>query len=162
MVPFLYTPREHRSVATPEAYRADHVAFMARKVLAGGRFVVHEVVDPIKARVDANSWLIDCECGAGNSTDPDWGFACCYGCGAIHTNVRFPDDVDLITQLLIARADVPRRGWDIAGMLDRRTGQTRKVDQTLVELVAENVSVQANVPETVIDAIVNAVPSVQV
>lgn len=140
MVPFLYTHREHHSAKSGEEYLARHAAFIARKRKAGQRFSVHESPGRLQAHVDANTWLVDCECGAGNATSPELGFACCFSCGAIHHNVVFPEDHALIEALLVARPHVMKRGWDVG--------------QTVVAMIAENVSVAAEVPDHVVDAVV--------
>lgn len=140
MVPFLFSPREHHNVQSVEAYRSVHAAFLAKRASRGARYVVHASPAPVTARVDANTWLIDCECGAGNATDPAWGLACCFGCGAVHEAIVFPADVDVIEALLLARPDVPRRGWDVG--------------QSLVDLIRENVSVDADVPDMAIAAVI--------
>lgn len=153
MVPFLYTPREHHSVTTPEDYSAKHAAFIAKKAAQGQRFAVHEVSTPMTARVDANTWLIDCDCGAGNATDPDWGVACCFGCGAIHTQVIFPADADLIAAVLTVRPRVLGRGWEPAGY------RGRERDQTVDDLLAENASLGLDdVPALVARAALKVTP----
>lgn len=140
MVPFLFSPREHHHVQSVEAYRAAHTAFVARRAAQGARYAVHDSPEPLTARIDANTWLVDCECGAGNATDPEWGIACCFGCGAVHETITFPADAALIESLLVARSDVQRRGWD-AG-------------QSLIDLIRESVTVGATVPDDAIAAVI--------
>jgi hypothetical protein len=144
MVTFLYTAREHHGVNSAEEYAARHASFLAKKRARGMRFDVHESEGALVARVDANSWIVDCECGAGNATAPDWGVAYCFSCGAIHRAIVFPgqDNCDLIEAVLVERVKPMTRGWD--------------PDQTLVDLVAENVFVGIDVPDIVIEAIAAA------
>jgi hypothetical protein len=135
MVPFLLTPREHHNVQTVAEYRARHAAFLGERRQRGARYAVHEVDTPIAARIDAGTWLIDCDCGAGNATDPEWGLACCFGCGAVHTRVEFPtpDTRSAIEALLIARPRTIDRAW--------RPGEA------IVDLVQENLAIRAGIPE---------------
>jgi hypothetical protein len=146
MVPFIYTPRDHHGARTPEEYRAKQAAAIAKLQTHGFRCEVHVEPTGVSARIDANTWLIDCECGAGNATDPAWGFACCFGCGAIHTTVLFPDDATLIEAALIARPNIRSRGWDCAGYRGRLAGQT------VEDLVTENETIGLDVVPEVISA----------
>ncbi len=141
MVPFVYTARENHGVTSAEDYLQKHASFIAKKAKRGSRVVVHDAVDPIAARVDANRWLVDCECGNCCATDPAWAVACCYDCGAIHRTVVFPDDEmrELFESVLVERWRPMDRGW--------------APGETLVDLVAENVSIGADVPDAVIEAI---------
>lgn len=112
MVPFLACAREqHQGAATPAAYRASHAAWIARGIRRGMRYAVHDAPGEVVAYVSANRWVCDCECGAGNATDPAWGFACCFGCGAVHETVRFPPDRAEIERLLLQRPQVSTRHW---------------------------------------------------
>lgn len=126
MVPFLLTPREHHNVSSLEEYRERQAAHIAERRRRGARYEVHEVDTPIAARVDAGTWLVDCECGAGNATDPAWGQACCFGCGAIHTAVVFPEPNarEAIELLLVQRPRPIDRAW--------------RPEESLVDLMLEN------------------------
>jgi hypothetical protein len=126
VVPFLLTPREHHNVSSLEEYRERQAATIAERRRRGARYELHDVETPIEARVDAGTWLVDCECGAGNATDPAWGVACCFGCGAIHTTVVFPAPrtCEAIERLLVARPKPIDRAW--------RPGES------LVDLMREN------------------------
>jgi hypothetical protein len=84
-------PREHHQVRSADAYRKAHAAAIAKQRRQGARLVVHVDTAPRLARIDFGSWLVDCSCGAGNATDPEWGIALCFGCGAAHTTIVFPD-----------------------------------------------------------------------
>lgn len=140
MVPYLYTPREHHNVRTAQEYRAVHQAFIANRRFLGSRATVHDSPIPMVARVDASTWLIDCECGAGNATDPDWGVACCFGCGAIHETIAFPDleTADLIETVLLARLNPMIRYWQ---------------GETIAALAAKNLDLNAPVPDAVVEAL---------
>lgn len=111
MISFITTAREQHRVATPEAYRSTHAAKIAADAKAGARYVVHDSPGLTVAYISANRWVIDCECGAGNATDPAWGFACCFGCGAVHEHVQFPTDIDAIEQALLSRPFPMNRNW---------------------------------------------------
>ena len=113
MLSVIPSPRERHHVRTPEDYRRKHKAAVGRRVSRGARLRVHEVEAPKVARVDwENGWIIDCECGAGNCTDPEWSFACCFGCGAVHTVIRFPRARRTIERLLLARPKQLNRAWE--------------------------------------------------
>lgn len=94
-------------------YRRRHEQAIAKKRNAGMRVAVHVSKVPVKARIDAGSWIIDCECGAGNAVDPEDKEARCFGCGAVHLDVEFPDPkgVETIERLLLARPQQNLRGW---------------------------------------------------
>ena len=113
MVNFIENYREFHAVKNGDEYRRVHAAFMQKRRAKGPRYEVHEVADPAIARIDSNRWLIDCECGAGNLTDPDIGFACCFLCGAVHTQITFPDTKDRadIETALLARIRPSDRFW---------------------------------------------------
>lgn len=112
MLSVIPSPRERHHVRTPEDYRQKHASAIAQRVSRGARLVVHEVDVAKVARVDwENGWIVDCECGAGNCTNPEWGFACCFGCGAVHTTIRFPRTWRRIERLLLARPKQQNRSW---------------------------------------------------
>jgi hypothetical protein len=142
MVPFVFTARENHGVKSVGDYLEKHAAFMAKLARRGARFLVHKAVEPIAARIDANRWLVDCSCGNCCATDPDWGIACCYACGAVYLTVTFPavDDREQLEAVLVERTNLMDRAW--------------APGETLVGLVAENVSIEARVPDGVIAAIV--------
>lgn len=105
-------PRELHSVRSADEYRAAHARQIAARRSKGHRVSVHEVSAPKVARVDYESgWIIDCECGAGNSTDPEWRIACCLSCGAIHRHVIVPEEWAVIERLLLARPQQRNRCW---------------------------------------------------
>lgn len=116
MVPYVETvigrDGAHAGITTPDEYLAAHRRFIGRKVSAGLRVRVHESLVLRQARVHVNQWIIDCECGAGNAVDPRWGgIACCFGCGAIHRNILFPQAWKAIERELVARTEVSVRHW---------------------------------------------------
>lgn len=131
MVPFIACAREHHRVRTPEEYLGAHRRFIEKQAAAGLRYEVHESRVIVTARVCANQWVVDCECGAGNATDPEWVLACCFGCGAIHRNILFPPDRErsAIEALLLARLRPRDRHWlpgesvgDLTHQNDHRDG----------------------------------------
>lgn len=109
----ILSPREHHNAKTPEDYRRIHATAIARKRRAGQRVTAHTVTDQTAARIDYGSWVIDCECGAGNSTDPEWGFALCFACGSEHTAIAFPARAArrVVEVLLLDRPQQKERFW---------------------------------------------------
>lgn len=109
----ILSPREHHNVKTPEDYRRVHATAIARKRRAGHRVLVHADAEPRLARIDFGSWVVDCDCGAGNSTDPEWGFALCFACGAEHTAITFPPRAArrVVETLLLERSQQRDRFW---------------------------------------------------
>lgn len=118
MVNFILGPREHHLVKTPQEYLEAQAVFIRRRQEAGARYEVHEVLLPLSARIDHNTWVVDCECGAGNAVDPEWPIACCFGCGAIHRGIVFPPNRSFIEELLLKRPDVTHRNWRPGESLD--------------------------------------------
>jgi hypothetical protein len=108
MIPFIVDSRRKYRVESIQEQAAHHAKRLSREGL-----VPHTVETPVAAYVNDNRWLIDCECGSGNYTDPTLKTAYCYGCGAVHANVTFPAAADrvAIEEALIERP-VPRtRNW---------------------------------------------------
>jgi hypothetical protein len=106
------TARELHSVRTPQQYREKHARAIATRAARGERVAVLETIAPLEARIDPQSgWIVDCDCGAGNATDPAWGFACCFGCGAVHVCLGFPVVWKAIEALLLRRPRQENRGW---------------------------------------------------
>lgn len=103
--------REHHSVRDVDAYRRAHELAIAKKRRHGHRVVVHGEPGTKVAYVNDGSWVVDCSCGAGNATDPEWGIALCFGCGAVHEHVEFPDEVAEIEATLLARPRTANRNW---------------------------------------------------
>lgn len=139
MVPFVFTARENHGVKSADNYMRSHAAFIARLAKRGARFMVHDITEPIQARIDANRWLVDCECGNCCASDPEWGIACCYACGAVYRSVSFPDDRELLESVLVERKGLMQRAWEPG--------------ETLATLVAENRSIGADVPADAIAAL---------
>jgi hypothetical protein len=130
MVPFFFGPREHHAVATPAEYAARHAEFIRGKAVRGSRVTVHESPAPVTARIDCGSWLIDCECGAGNAVDPDWPAAHCFGCGAVHRNVTFPPpELRVGIEVALLERQLPRaRSWtpgETVAHLNRETAHLK-------------------------------------
>jgi len=113
MINFILGPREHHMVRTPDEYQQAQAKFIAQRQEKGARYEIHQVDTPVNARVDHNTWVVDCECGAGNAVDPTWPAAYCFGCGAIHNNVVWPLNRERIEEILLQRVDVTKRNWRI-------------------------------------------------
>lgn len=109
----ILSAREHHSVRSAEALRRAHASAIARRVRQGHRIAVEESAEPVPARINHGSWLVDCPCGAGCATDTEWRIACCFGCGTVHTVVVFPKDKNLaaIERLILARPRMQNRHW---------------------------------------------------
>ena len=107
----MLTPIEIHRVTSPRAYRDLCAAVMAKRRKAGldGRVVA--IADPVTAYVNHGRWVIDCDCGAGNSVHPDWKLACCLECGAIRTNIVFPAEIREIERTLASRKRQANRNW---------------------------------------------------
>lgn len=111
MVNFILGPREHHMVKSPSDYEAAQIKFIEKRQEAGARYTIHTVDTQMLARVDHNSWIIDCECGAGNAVDPTWPAAHCFGCGAVHRNITWPVNRERLEEILLLRVDVTKRNW---------------------------------------------------
>jgi hypothetical protein len=146
-VAFIFTAREHHNVRSVQDYRARHAAEIARKARRGARFTVHEVTTPVVARIDGNTWCIDCpDCRAGNATDPAWQIACCFACGAVSTVITFPDAemVADIEAALLTRDRPWNRHW--------------LPHQTLFDVVFDNMEFGAPIPPAVAARIAESEP----
>ena len=107
------TARDQHRVKTEDALRAKQAAFVAKNVASGLRSIrIHESNVPIEARVNNGRWLFDCDCGSGVAADPDFAAAYCFGCGAIHTVVVFPDDRADVERVLLERPKTATRNWE--------------------------------------------------
>lgn len=111
MVPFVATAREHHRVRSAAEYLQKHAEFLARQANSGARYVVHESAERLIAWISGNTWVVQCECGSGNATDPGWCLACCYSCGAIHRQIVFPPDVAAVERELVKRRRPANRHW---------------------------------------------------
>lgn len=65
----------------------------------------------IAAQVVSNRWMVCCECGECALADRGWQHALCFGCGAIHLNVAFPADADVIETTLNQEPRLDLRLW---------------------------------------------------
>ena len=103
----------HQGARSLAEHLLTHAAQVAEARKRWPRLRVHESLAPLAARVDHGRWVVDCECGAGNMTDPAWGAATCLACGAVHRCVTFPDgEMRLnVEHLLLARTETKTRNW---------------------------------------------------
>jgi hypothetical protein len=69
------------------------------------------IVTPAEAYIGNGAWRIHCRCGERTHTDPTFGEACCFGCGAVYTDVVFPSDRAEIEELLAKRPVQAHRNW---------------------------------------------------
>lgn len=138
-IPFILAAREMHGVKSADDYLRRHAAFVARNAKRGARFQVHEdLTGSNPARIDAGRWVADCSCGNTCATDPAWGLACCFACGAIYRSVVFPEDRQAIEAILVERPHPMQRGWDIG--------------ETLADLIVENEGIGVAVPQDAIAA----------
>lgn len=94
---------------TPETYRVAQHLFLSRNPAAVAPFEVDKLR---QALIGGGIWRIECsKCNESPHTDPEWGISCCFGCGAIHTNIHFPDNYRAIEELLVKRPVQYQRNW---------------------------------------------------
>jgi hypothetical protein len=82
------------------------------------RLTTDTITRPVAARIDANRWLIDCDCGGACAAQPDWPDSRCFGCGRIYTNVVFPANRDAIEAVLEQQSYEPIRDWTPGETID--------------------------------------------
>jgi hypothetical protein len=113
VIPVIHGIREQHMVATPEAHAKKHVEHIAKNRMAGMRIAISESDEPLIASVNHGRWVARCDCGAGVAVDPQWHEARCFGCGTVHTTVRFPETAERveIERLLMARKKMAHRHW---------------------------------------------------
>ncbi len=70
-----------------------------------------EINDPKDAYIGAGSWRVTCRCFEAPHADPETNTALCFGCGAIFTNVVFPENRQDIEDLLVNRPVQIFRNW---------------------------------------------------
>ena len=74
----------------------------------------------LQAEVNCGRWVGLCACGAGIALNPAWEWGGCLDCGAVYTDVAFPDAPTLksVMALLSVRPNGPRsnrhkyRSWE--------------------------------------------------
>lgn len=93
---------------TPELLRRQQAAHVARNPATSAP---QELADECEAYVGNGCWRVHCRCGERTHADPEWGLACCFGCGAIWTRVAFPVDRLAIETLLVLRPVQATRNW---------------------------------------------------
>lgn len=118
------TARHQHLVRNEAALRAKQASFIARLAAKGHSARVHESHEPVEAHINHGRWLGFCECGNGVALDPDFEAAYCFGCGAIHRSVVYPEDRLNIEHVLLARPKTENRNWALG--------------ETLIELLADN------------------------
>jgi hypothetical protein len=114
------TARDLHRVRTEEELKALHAAFIARNAVRLRSVRIHAAREPKQARVNYGAWVFDCDCGAGVGADPEFTAAYCFGCGAIHTDVRFPERLERrnIEGVLLERPKSENRNWDVGESLE--------------------------------------------
>lgn len=93
---------------TPALLRLRQAAYCADNPAVGET----QVIDVATwAYVGYGAWRIKCRCGERTHADPEWRLACCFGCGAVYTNVVFPPERYEIERLLALRPVQGHRNW---------------------------------------------------
>lgn len=121
------TARDQHQVRSEKELRQAHAKFIAKRIARGARGIrLHDSPAPKVAQVNHGVWVFDCDCGSGVSPDPEFSAACCFGCGAVHTNVVFPNEEDRLNveHVLLARPKTSNRNWD--------------PDESLIDLLVTN------------------------
>lgn len=111
------TARHQHRVKNEPALRAAHADFIKGLTNVGASARVHQSPVPVEAFISHGRWVGLCECGAGVATDPAFSAAYCFGCGAIHDAVIFPEDREDIEHLLLARPRSENRNWAVGEKL---------------------------------------------
>jgi hypothetical protein len=106
----------HAGITDIRTYREKHDKVVGDKL--------HEVSTPTNAEINHGRWIVNCECNGAGFTCPKYKVACCFDCGRVFLNVKFPRDAVKIERLLIGRP-MMNRNW--------QTGETMKT------LIAENI-----------------------
>ena len=106
----------HLGIIDLRTYREIHDRVVGDKL--------HEVSTAIDAKINHGRWIVNCECNGGAFTCPKVKVACCFDCGRVYLNVKFPRDAVKIERLLTERP-MMNRNW--------RKGETVKT------LIAENI-----------------------
>jgi len=108
-------PNSERNTLTLRLQQAEYVS--RNPALSDPREIATEKL----AFIGNGCWRIHCECGEATHTDPEWGIACCFGCGAIWTNVVFPENWRAIEDLLVQRRLQASRNWEAPETIETLT-----------------------------------------
>ena len=93
-------------VRDAEQYGTFHEYFMARNAKT-----TTVVEGSVVAYLNHGRWVIDCDCGAGAATHPEWRVSRCFACGAVRSGVKFPNGWRGIEKVLMKRTDETNRNW---------------------------------------------------
>ena len=93
--------------------------------------------------VRAGRWVVFCRCGNAPSVDPEWHLALCFECGAIHAAIPIRKDWKDVEQVLMHRPLLHQRNCN---------------NESLDELIKENIENGDPVPDTIIDVDVSISP----
>lgn len=114
----ILTTRAIHRVPDPQTYRRQHEKAIAKKRQEGDEATLRMINTAIEARIDANRWLVDCECGGAAAASPEWPESRCFGCGRIFTNVVFPQNRAEIEAELAKQSYEPMREWTPGETMD--------------------------------------------
>ena len=106
----------HSKITDLRTYREYHDRVVGERLC--------EISTPVHAKVNHGRWIVLCECNGAGFTCPKAKVVCCFDCGRVYLNVKFPRDTGKIERLLIARPMV-NRNW--------------KKGETVKTLMAENI-----------------------
>lgn len=94
-------------VLTPALY----LGWQAWHVRDRGLARVEEAGAAKAARINHGRWIVDCDCGDGALTRPDWRLACCAACGRVYRRVDFPEAQEAIARILLLRPRREDQNW---------------------------------------------------
>jgi len=97
------------------SYRAFHGQVMSRKTESP-----HVISEPRYAYINHGRWVVDCDCNGAGFASRVWKTTCCFDCGAVYTDIKFPRNAEQIEKVLLKRQPVNRnwkRGETIKGLL---------------------------------------------
>lgn len=113
------TTRAIHRVADPQIYKRKHEQVITKRRTEGDDSVeLRTVNQPRDARIDANRWLVDCDCGGAAAASPNWPESRCFGCGRIYTKVEFPANRGEIEAELETQSYEPMREWSPGDTLE--------------------------------------------
>ena len=109
----------HSGVIDIKSYRDVHL-----KVMQQGEKSIQEIDTQQEAYVNHGRWVVDCECNGAGLTSPSFKVSCCFDCGRVYTNIKFPQQVKKIEETLLARYNQTSRNWkgeSLQVLLDENT-----------------------------------------
>lgn len=93
---------------TPQQYRIQQIQHVALNPAISDPV---EFSNPMQTYIGNGAWRISCPCGEATHADPEWNLSCCFGCGAIYTNLIVPVFKTVMERLLVKRRIQRHRNW---------------------------------------------------